>query len=59
MFVKGVWNPTRVGTLMLNTNSCSACFTSSKPSESKRMNGASRVSKWEKAWAPAASPWSV
>ena len=27
-FVNGVWNPTRVATFRLNTNSCSACFTS-------------------------------
>ena len=27
---KGHWKPTRVGTLMLKTNSCRHCFTCSK-----------------------------
>ena len=56
IFVNGVWNPTRVGTLTLKINSCSACFVCSNVKLSYLRNGASNVSKLENACAPAASP---
>ena len=52
----GHWNPTRVGTLILNINSCRHCLICSNVILSCRINGAQYVSKLDQACAPAVSP---